>query len=132
MSGRLAITHIPRVGPNNAKCVAFPSRKCRQTIPVRSAEGTVIGQTGGRAAGREGLQGSRHIVAIQRRNAGAIGVRRAGCRRPWDIVARWSRTRTARRRGDQGNSTWRHVVTLVYIATPIVDGVPHVVAGVSS
>lgn len=45
----------------------------RTDVPVRSAEGAVVGEAGGRAAGREGLQGSRNIVTIQRRNAGAAG-----------------------------------------------------------
>lgn len=44
----------------------------RTNVPVRATEGSVVGEAGGRAAGREGLQGPRHVVAIQRRDAGAI------------------------------------------------------------
>lgn len=47
--------------------------KMRADVPVRSAEGAVVGEAGSRAAGRKGLQGPRHVVAIQRRNAGAAG-----------------------------------------------------------
>lgn len=110
----------------------------RADVPVRSAEGAVVGEAGGRAAGREGLQGPRHVVAIQRRNAGAAGairVGRAGCRRPWDIVARWGRARAARRRGDHRDRARRYIVTLVvHVATPVVNGIvaPRVVARVSS
>lgn len=104
-------------------------------VPVRPAEGSIIGEAGGRAAGSKGLQGPRHIVAIQRRDArssGAIRIRRAGRRWPRDIVARRGRARAARRRGNHGDRARRHVVALVRVAAAVVDGIPHAVAGVSS
>lgn len=101
----------------------------RTNVPVRATEGSIIGKTGGRAAGCEGLQGSWHVVAIQWGDAGAIWVRRAGCRRPRDVVARWGRARAARRRRYHRDRTWRYIVTLVRIAaTSVVDGIPRAVA----
>lgn len=105
-------------------------------LPVRTAERSVVGEAGGRAAGREGLQGPRHVVAIQGRDAGAgraIRVGRAGRRRPRDVVAGRRRARAARRRRYHRYRARRHVVTLGgrNVAGAVVgDGAPRV-AGVS-
>lgn len=104
-------------------------------VPVRPAERSVVGEAGGRAAGREGLQGSRYVVAIQWCDTGASGtvrVRRAGCWRSRYVVARRRRTGTARRRGDHRNRARRHVVALVYITATVVDGISRTIAGESS
>lgn len=99
-----------------------------QRIPVRTAEGSVVGEAGGRAAGSEGLQRSRHVVAIQGCNAGAggaVGIGCAGSRRPWDVVARRGRARAAGRRRDHGDCTWWYIVAFVRVATPVrvvIDG----------
>lgn len=95
-------------------------------VPVRSAEGSIVGETGRRAARGEGLQRPGHVVAVERRHARsswAVGDRRAGRRRPWDVVARRCRARTARGRWNHGDGSWWHVVTIAHVAT-VVHGIP--------
>lgn len=91
-------------------------------VPVRSAEGSIVGEAGRRAARCEGLQRSGHVVAIERRDAGssgAVGDRRAGGRWPGDVVARRCWTRAAGRRWNHGDSSRWHVVTLAHVAAVV-------------
>lgn len=95
-------------------------------VPIRSAERSIVGEAGRGAAGRQGLQRSGHVVAIEGCNArtpGAIGVRRARSGLPRDIVAGWRGARAARRRWDHGHGTGRNVVAVAHV-TAVVHRAP--------